>query len=434
MLTRSTRLLLALAALPLARPVDAQLVNRIKKTVKNAAEGEALSQLNRMVRGKVRCVFDDLSCIKGAKGKGQEVVLTDDAGKILVTSDGKPVSDPNEGAKVAASGKAAAPGEGVWANYDFVPGDKVLFHEDYTADRVGDFPRRMELVKGNWEIVEWEGRRLLRNTGPRSSALRIPLPNELPERFTVELDVYLTHSNHQLVLASVPPTAGRTWQDIKSNVLRIGQAHGTGVEHRDRAGVRAVNRTNQLGETPTPVRLMIDGRYAKVYVGEQRVANVPNAEFARGSALYLENIYFASDESPVYIGAIRVAEGGRDLYDRLARDGRVATQGILFGVNSARLRPESTPTLEEIGQMLKEHGDLRLRIEGHTDATGEDAFNQQLSEERAAAARQYLITKFGIAAERLEARGFGESKPVDSNDTAEGRQNNRRVELVKLDP
>lgn len=425
---------LALCAVGWTGSAQAQLVDRLKRTVKNAAEGEALSRLDRMVRGKVRCVFDDLSCIKGAKDDGKEVVLTDDAGKILVDKDGNPISDPARGAAVAQGPATAAPGSGVWANYDFVPGETVLYYEDYATDRVGDFPRRMELVRGNWEIVEWEGRRLLRNTGPRASALRIALPRALPERFTIELDVYLPHGNHQLVLSSAPPPAGRMWNAIKGNVIRIGRAHGTGVEHPDRAGVRATTRTEQLGDRPTPVRIMVDGRYAKVFVNEQRVANVPNAELGRSSEIYLENIYSASPENPVYIGEIRVAEGGRDLYDKLVADGRVATQGILFAVNSARLRPESTPTLAAIGQMLKDHPSLRLRIEGHTDATGDDAFNQKLSEERAAAARDYLVSTFGIAATRLEASGFGESKPVAGNDTAEGRQNNRRVELVRLDP
>lgn len=81
--------------------------------------------------------------------------------------------------------------------------------------------------------------------------------------------------------------------------------------------------------------------------------------------------------------------------------------------------------------MLQQHADLRITIEGHTDNTGDDAHNQQLSEMRAAAVRAFLIEHYGIDAGRLEAAGFGESRPVASNDTPEGRQGNRRVELVK---
>jgi outer membrane protein OmpA-like peptidoglycan-associated protein len=170
-----------------------------------------------------------------------------------------------------------------------------------------------------------------------------------------------------------------------------------------------------------------------VYVGEQRVANVPNAELTRGSALYLENINFADEKRPMLIAEIRVAAGGRDLYDALAERGRVATQGILFATGSARIRPESTPTLSEIGAMLKEHPDLRLSIEGHTDDVGDDASNLALSEQRAAAVKTYLVDTFQIDAARLETAGLGESKPAVPNTSPEARQQNRRVELVRME-
>jgi outer membrane protein OmpA-like peptidoglycan-associated protein len=120
------------------------------------------------------------------------------------------------------------------------------------------------------------------------------------------------------------------------------------------------------------------------------------------------------------------------MYDDLAEDGRVVTHGILFDVNSSKIRPESTPTLDEIARMLEAHSALRLAIEGHTDATGDDAHNLSLSERRAAAVRDHLVEAHGIDAGRLEAKGLGETKPAGDNGTPEGRQNNRRVELVRL--
>lgn len=139
-----------------------------------------------------------------------------------------------------------------------------------------------------------------------------------------------------------------------------------------------------------------------------------------------------SADKPRMIADVRIAAGGRALYDALAADGRVATQGILFDTGSERIRPESTPTLKEIGQMLREHPELRLAIEGHTDNVGQDASNQGLSEKRAAAVKQHLETACGIDAARLEAKGLGASQPVAPNDSPEGRQQNRRVELVRL--
>ena len=132
------------------------------------------------------------------------------------------------------------------------------------------------------------------------------------------------------------------------------------------------------------------------------------------------------------VGNISVNAGGRSMYDAIMSAGRVATQGIFFDTGSDRIRPESTPTLKQIGDMLKEHADLKLAVEGHTDNTGTAAANQALSEKRAQAIVTYLKSTYSVAADRLQAKGLGQTKPASSNDTSEGRQQNRRVELVKL--
>ena len=85
-----------------------------------------------------------------------------------------------------------------------------------------------------------------------------------------------------------------------------------------------------------------------------------------------------------------------------------------------------------IGDMLKEHADLKLTVEGHTDNTGNPAGNQTLSEKRAQAIVAHLSSAYSIAAARLQGKGMGASKPAKPNDTSEGRQQNRRVELVKM--
>jgi OmpA-OmpF porin, OOP family len=128
---------------------------------------------------------------------------------------------------------------------------------------------------------------------------------------------------------------------------------------------------------------------------------------------------------------VRVAAGGKKLYETLAEKGRVSTQGIYFDTGSDRIKPESSGTLKEIGTMLKEHPELKLTIEGHTDNVGSAPANQTLSEKRAAAVRQALIDAYQVDAARLQAKGLGQTKPAGSNDTPEGRQQNRRVELVK---
>ena len=174
---------------------------------------------------------------------------------------------------------------------------------------------------------------------------------------------------------------------------------------------------------------MADGEYVKAYVNGVRVANVPSANLGRGKVIVID--VPANDDEPAYITNFRVAAGGKPLYDALVADGRVSTHGILFATGSDQIRGESKPTLDLIGQMLKEHADLKLTIEGHTDNVGAAASNQTLSEKRAAAVRQFLISNYQIDASRLVSKGFGATKPAASNDTPEGRQQNRRVDLVK---
>lgn len=381
------------------------------------------------------------------EGGDTEVIFTDENGEIIVDEDGAPITDREaaaERAGVDLSEEAAAeqegvgdalakPGEGVWANYDFVPGDRIIFYEDYESERVGNFPRRLEFKNGNWEVVEWEGRRLLRSV-ERGGAFNIPLSETLPERFTLEFDVYWSHGNQILWITpdsdDLDPDPGR-YRDASRLVVAEG---GTGVETMNADRSKSVTRVRgTIVNGITPIRVMADGSYIKVYVGEQRVANMPNAIFPRTEALQFFSGGSTSPENPAYIGPIRIAESTMSLYDALVEEGRVATQGILFDLDSDVIRPESTPTLQEIGEMLTNHADLRIAIEGHTDSSGDDAHNLELSDRRANAVRRFLIEAYGIDDGRLEAQGFGESDPIDVNDTPEGRQNNRRVELVQLD-
>jgi OmpA-OmpF porin, OOP family len=329
-----------------------------------------------------------------------------------------PDAAPATSAAPAAAG--ARPGEGAWANYDFLPGERALFVDDFSRDVVGDFPRRLEFREGNLEVVEWNGGRYLRTTGKRGR-FAIPLPEVLPERFTIEFD-YSGWNKYELKLSFV-----ESFDENRNSAVLLG-SWGAGVKG---AGVSALGRPREdIEKRMARVRIMADGTYVKVYVDEHRVANVPNASLGRASRIWVETPPTLVEQ--VLIGEIRIMAGGRKLYDALAAEGRVATQGILFDTGSDRIRPESTPTLKEIGEMLKQHPELRLRIEGHTDNVGQAAANQALSEKRAAAVRQHLVGEYGIDGSRLESAGLGASRPTVSNDTPEGRQQNRRVELVRI--
>jgi outer membrane protein OmpA-like peptidoglycan-associated protein len=422
----------ALFALPSTG--QAQILKKLKDTASSAAEGEAMNQVDRVVRAGVACPFNDFQCIKGAEDSGEDYVLTDADGKVIVDDEGDPITDPNRAAEEigqpppGAGGVPPADLSTANANVDFVPGERVILHNDYTMDNVGDFPRGFELIEGSFEIIEWQGERYLRALS--GGIFAIPLPETLPEQFTIEYAVNIQHGNGYVRLmpgrAYYGPSRHYKGTAVTTEYGTAG-VRPTGGE----VGPRALASASVLHEQVATVHVMADGDHMKVYVADSRVANVPNAVFPRSDTLFLA-VSSASANNPIIIGPIRIAGGGRDLYDRLAEEGRVATQGIYFDVNSATIRSESGPTLEDIGTMLQNHPELRISIEGHTDSDGDDAYNLQLSELRAASVRDYLIANYDIDESRLESKGLGETMPVADNSTTEGKQQNRRVELVRL--
>jgi outer membrane protein OmpA-like peptidoglycan-associated protein len=420
-------LLAVLSAVAVSTTADAQgLGERLKKRAEEAAKRKVEQRVDDKAakatdaaldaaENTVKCAATDKACAEKAKADGKKVVTTDAA----------PAAGGEASASTAAgpTGAAAAlkPGEGAWVNYDFVPGTRALYVDDFAKDNVGDFPRRLEFVDGNMEVAEWQGARYLRVTSwPAKFA--IALKERLPERFTLEFDVTPPLNNNWLVVRFADNAA----DDVRFRVYGgKGQGGVFGAKHQTQG------MTPQLAENAAfRARVMADGKYVKVYINETRVANIPNAELGRSNKLEFE--VPGKEDAPTLLSNFSLMAGGKKLYDAIAEAGRVATQGIFFDTGSDRIRPESTPTLKEIGAMLGEHPDLKLQIEGHTDNVGAAASNQTLSERRASAVRQFLIDSYGVDGSRLTAKGFGATKPVAPNDTPEGRQNNRRVELVKM--
>lgn len=178
------------------------------------------------------------------------------------------------------------------------------------------------------------------------------------------------------------------------------------------------------------IAISFNKRSLKVFVDKEKVLNIPNLHF-QPKMFSIEALTNNNETAVRAIKNIRVAEGGKGLYDRVIADGKIVTRGILFDVNKADIKPESMGTLNEISKLMKEHSDIRFSIEGHTDSDGDEKFNKTLSEKRAESVKQTLM-EFGVDESRLESKGLGESVPVDVNSTPEGKANNRRVEFVKI--
>ena len=118
-----------------------------------------------------------------------------------------------------------------------------------------------------------------------------------------------------------------------------------------------------------------------------------------------------------------------DMATALNRDGRISLH-INFDTGKSTIKPDSQPIVDQIVAMMKSNSSLQLSVEGHTDNVGNAQANQTLSQSRAQAVVA-AVTGAGIAASRLSASGFGQTKPVADNSTDAGRAQNRRVDLVK---
>lgn len=401
---------------------------KIGDAAKRAAERESERQAERIVRDKVRCAFDDPACVDAAKAEGSDVEITDADGDVITGADGEPVRSIEEAeAQAGAGATGEAPGSGVWRNYDFVPGSEVWFALDLGNEPIGRFPAsQLEFVAGNAQVVEMDGGRALEITAP--TTFFINLPADLPADYTLEFDAMLGAPNFFLSVAFDPLSEmGVGYRRYEKNYLSIWRGGGI-AKHGDM--VSSTDSHWEIAEEFVPIKFQNDGNYAIVYMGSDRVANVPNADFGRSSRV--EFHVNANQDRPTYIRNVILGVGLDDLYGALSAGEAWTTRGILFDVDSDVLRPESSAVLQQIERTLTQYADLSIVIEGHTDATGDDAHNQDLSERRAQSVVAWLTGR-GVEAARLSAVGKGESAPVADNATPEGRQENRRVVIRKAE-
>jgi OmpA-OmpF porin, OOP family len=336
--------------------------------------------------------------------------------------------------RAAASTAPAAQGSAkVWENYDFIPGSRILFYTDFSEDRVGNFARGVKYVSGPGEIVERDGIKVLRATG--AVQFLVPVGKSLPQRFTLEIDAIAPAGG--VLTRAVSFEGGARWVAGPQSAYVSWNPHGAFYEG---SGKNMSESASPVPDAMKPdvtnavahLRVLMDSAYFKMYVNERRFYNIPELAFRRDSVIRIALNGGEGDGEAVYLTSIRVAESETDvLYDALSTKGRWATQGILFETGKSQLRPESRPVLKEIAGTMKQYGDLKILIEGHTDNVGSGASNLTLSEGRAAAVKAALVTEFGVNADRITTKGLGDTKPAVPNATAAGRAQNRRVEIVK---
>jgi len=196
-----------------------------------------------------------------------------------------------------------------------------------------------------------------------------------------------------------------------------------------RVAVRVFSVELQLGNLAEPQqRIMQDLADANAgHYSTFRSGDAMDVAFDRASCYLRRPAHYALAVETRF----EVPAPAGEIEGSLAKSGRVDIYGIYFDVGSATLKAESGPVLKEISDALGKNPAWKLSVEGHTDNAGEDGPNMQLSRNRSASVKAALVTRFGIAGDRLATGGFGASKPKESNGTLKGRALNRRVELVR---
>ena len=141
---------------------------------------------------------------------------------------------------------------------------------------------------------------------------------------------------------------------------------------------------------------------------------------------------YKEEQYGIYISNIKMATGLPDTRHKLIDEGKFSTTGILFDVNSASIKPESYGVVKEIAGVLKENSSVKIKVSGHTSSEGDDNADLELSKKRAVAVKDLLVSEFAIDNANIETDGKGETEPAADNSTKEGKEQNRRVEFIKL--
>lgn len=310
------------------------------------------------------------------------------------------------------------------AKADFIPGDRPLFYDDFT-DMAEDAPPPHWKVRGGTVLLKTApGIRQLTASGRGTI---FPMLKGLPKNFTLEVELKFD-----------------TEGDLRSKWFFLGkgdaellqvwiQARGAGSP----LFVRLIaGGSENLGEksvqldlaSPIKVNLWVQDGRVRAYVNGERIIDVNQVELAPILSVSVESE--VGDQAVGY-RFVRFAESAPDFSQVISASGRYVTYGIRFDTDSDRLKPESAAVIRTIARGLESNTALKLLIEGHTDASGDAGHNLDLSKRRAEAVKAVLASQFGVDAARLTTAGLGSTRPVGSNDTPQGRAQNRRVEFVK---
>jgi len=429
--------------------LQAQLLKRLGDNLKNKMESKANEKINKGV--------DD---VVDGNGKKKDKQKKDDESGTASSAENDGSENDSKPDNGKPNGKSAE--FQVNSKYDFVQGEKVIALEDFSQDAIGDYPAKWN-TNGSGDLVNINDNKSKFLKLQKESVFYPEFVKGLPDNFTVEFDLQSTptfsfYSSYFAVGFTNVQNVGKSWKtferfgnrkgDTKSNV-EIG-LHPTGPGVYNALGMSYLKSCSNgeevlssesdqaafqssLKKTNVHVAIWRQKGRLRVYVNSLKVWDVPKAF---ETSIPINSMYFRvdnmnNDNDAYFLSNIRVAVGAPDTRNKLMTEGKFVTTGILFDVNSDKIKPESNGVLKDIANVLTENSDVKVEIIGHTDSDGDDTANLALSKKRAESVKKILSTQFSIDAARMTTDGKGETQPAAPNTSTEGKANNRRVEFIK---
>ena len=329
---------------------------------------------------------------------------------------------------------------------DFKRGSVIMFEDDVTAEQVGEFPSKWDLLQGAAETKTLDGIKAIEVT---ENGFITPLIKEegayLPEEFTIEYDFYYWKQKEDIGLNEIMLVLATT-TDRSTVPAYNGEEGAFTLQHRvcdDSNHSYYYNGGKDGGFSYSfkqgwhHVALSFNKRALKVYFDGNRVVNLPRVNQPTWFGFFVGYEY----RDLTFIRNVVLAKGAVELYDRnmqsmtavekaIAETGKFVTNNILFDTGKATLKPESLGEIQKVADYMKKNPSARFEVQGHTDNQGSDKINDPLSQQRAETIVKALVS-MGCDEFNLRAVGKGSHEPVADNGTEAGRAQNRRVEFVK---
>lgn len=409
-------------------------------------QGKATLQINRAKKALKYSIGTAKKLLTSKKEKDENESQTDQTTSTSDDNSNSSTSSSNESNSTSTNLPEPKKDIKIYSKFDFVPGDKLLFYDDYSNDFIGDFPAKWN-TNGSGEVVT------VNNSKQKwmqilSGHNTYYIPDvELPEEYTIEFDLFTfgldkkTSSQAKLIIMLSDDKSFNRGLNYASASLPFGQfADFFGIRMKNFIGKGEGEINNEIKAdirkavlNQPHISIAVNKLRFRLWVNEKKYVDIPRLMPPNGvvNTLKFNSITFKDGKERLFIANLKVAEGGVDLRRKLISEGSISTNGILFDSGSANIQPQSYGIIRQISQVLQQESGMNLKIIGHTDSDGADNANLALSKKRALAVKSALITIYNISGDRLQTDGKGETNPVSDNTTPDGKAQNRRVEFVK---